>query len=113
MDRYGDDELLERRQYAEDVDDHGFESDRRYDGGGQSAWRVHRTSTLVISGTQQQSNQQITMEGTGTGEAMYYIGTNGVYLGSTSTQTMNETVKAEGMVIPVTQTATSTVTIIK
>ena len=80
---------------------------------GQQAWRVHRTSTLIISGTQQQDSQQITMDGTGTGEAMYYIGTNGVYLGSTSTQAMKETVKAAGIVIPVTQTATSTVTIIK
>ncbi|MBK5189623.1 MAG: hypothetical protein JJD97_15375 [Gemmatimonadaceae bacterium] len=80
---------------------------------GQQAWRVHRASTLVISGTQVQSNQQITMDGTGSGEAMYYIGTNGVYLGSTSTQEMKETVKAAGLVIPVTQTATSTVTIIK
>jgi hypothetical protein len=80
---------------------------------GQQAWRVHRTSTLLISGTQSQKDQQITMDGTGTGEAMYYIGTNGVYLGSTSTQSMKETVKAAGLVIPVTQTATSTVTIIK
>jgi len=80
---------------------------------GQAAWRVHRTSTLIISGTQQQANQQITMDGTGTGEAMYYIGTNGVYLGSTATQSMKETVKAAGMVIPVTQTAKSTVTLIK
>jgi hypothetical protein len=80
---------------------------------GQPAWRVHRTSTLLIAGTQAQSNQQISMDGTGTGEAMYYIGTNGVYLGSTSTQTMKETVKAAGIVIPVTQTATSVVTIIK
>jgi hypothetical protein len=78
---------------------------------GQAAWRVHRTSTLVISGTQVQENQKITMDGTGTGEAMYYIGTNGIYLGSTSTQTMNETVKAAGAIIPVKQTATSTVTI--
>ena len=78
---------------------------------GQAAWRVHRTSTLVISGTQMQENQKITMDGTGTGEAMYYIGTNGIYLGSTSTQTMKETVKAAGTIIPVTQTATSTVTI--
>ena len=66
---------------------------------GQPAWRVHRTSTLLIAGTQAQSNQQISMDGTGTGEAMYYIGTNGVYLGSTSTQTMKETVKAAGIVI--------------
>jgi hypothetical protein len=80
---------------------------------GVPAWRVHRTSTLLINGTQTQSNQQISMDGTGTGEAMYYIGTNGVYLGSTSTQTMKETVKSAGTVIPVTQTATSVVTIIK
>jgi hypothetical protein len=80
---------------------------------GQAAWRVHRTSTLVISGTQQQDNQRITMDGTGTGEAMYYIGTNGIYLGSTSTQSMKETVKAAGTIIPVTQTATSTVTIVR
>src|SRR3569623_27373 len=39
---------------------------------GQPAWRVHRTSTLVIAGTQAQSNQQISMDGTGSGEAMYY-----------------------------------------
>jgi hypothetical protein len=81
--------------------------------GGQAAWRVHRTSTLVISGMQAQANQKITMDGTGTGEAMYYIGTNGIYLGSTATQSMKETVKAAGTVIPVTQTATSTVTIIR
>jgi hypothetical protein len=80
---------------------------------GQAAWRVHRTSTLVISGMQAQANQKITMDGTGTGEAMYYIGTNGVYLGSTASQSMKETVKAAGTVIPVTQTATSTVTIVR
>jgi len=80
---------------------------------GQAAWRVHRTSALVISGSQQQENQKITMDGTGTGEAMYYIGTNGVFLGSTSTQTMKETVKAAGTIIPITQTATSTVTIVR
>jgi hypothetical protein len=80
---------------------------------GQSAWRVHRLSTLVVSGSQQQENQKITMDGTGTGEAMYYIGTNGVFLGSTQTQTMNETVKAAGTIIPVTQTQASTVTIVR
>ena len=80
--------------------------------GGQAAWRVHRTSTLVISGVQAQENQKVTMDGTGTGESMYYIGTNGIYLGSTASQSMKETVKAAGTVIPVTQTATSTVTII-
>jgi hypothetical protein len=80
---------------------------------GQQAWRVHREFSMTLSGTQQQETQQITVEGTGAGEAMYYIGTNGVYLGSTATQTMKNTVKADGMVIPVTQTANSTVTIIK
>jgi hypothetical protein len=77
--------------------------------GGQKAWRVHRQSVLKISGTQAQSNQQITMDGEGTGEGMYYIGSNGIYLGSTSSQKMNMTVKAAGTVIPVTQSATSTV----
>lgn len=80
---------------------------------GVTAWRVHRSAALVISGSQVQENQNITMDGTGTGESMYYIGKNGVFLGSTSTQTMKESVKASGMVIPITQTATSTVTIIK
>jgi hypothetical protein len=80
---------------------------------GQQAWRVHREFTMTLSATQQQENQMVTVDGTGTGEAMYYIGTNGVYLGSTARQTMKSAVKAEGMVIPVTQTATSTVTIIK
>jgi hypothetical protein len=79
---------------------------------GQKAWRVQRSSTLTISGSQMQENQKITMDGTGSGEAMYYIGANGVYLGSTATQSMKETVKAAGTVIPVTQTASSTVTII-
>jgi hypothetical protein len=64
---------------------------------------------LKITGSQTQSNQQITMDGGGTGEGMYYIGSNGIYLGSTASQKMNMTVKAAGTVIPVTQTATSTV----
>lgn len=76
---------------------------------GQKAWRVRRQSVLRISGSQTQSNQQITMDGDGTGEGMYYIGSNGIYLGSTATQKMTMTVKAAGTVIPVTQTATSTV----
>lgn len=79
--------------------------------GGQKAWRVQRQSVLKISGSQTQPNQTITMEGDGTGEGMYYIGSNGVYLGSTASQKMTMTVKAAGTVIPVTQTATSTVEI--
>jgi hypothetical protein len=78
---------------------------------GQKAWRVHRQSVLKISGSQAQANQKITMDGDGSGEGMYYIGSNGVYLGSTSSQKMNMTVKAAGTVIPVVQTATSTVQI--
>lgn len=78
---------------------------------GQKAWRVRRQSVLKISGSQKQTNQVITMVGDGTGEGMYYIGSNGVYLGSTATQKMNMTLKAAGTVIPVTQTATSTVEI--
>ena len=80
--------------------------------GGQPAWRVHRSSSFTIAGSQAQENQTISMEGTGSGEAMYYIGTNGVFLGSTATQTMNQSVKADGLVIPVVQTANSTVTIV-
>lgn len=79
--------------------------------GGQKAWRVRRQSVLKISGTQKQPNQVITMDGDGTGEGMYYIGSNGIYLGSTASQKMNMTVKAAGTVIPVTQTAISTVEI--
>lgn len=79
--------------------------------GGQQAWRVRRQAVLRISGSQAQENQQITMNGDGTGEGMYYIGSNGVYLASTWSQKMNMTVKAAGTVIPVTQTATSTVEI--
>jgi hypothetical protein len=78
----------------------------------QKAWRVHRSSVFTIAGTQTQENQTISMEGTGSGEAMYYIGTNGIYLGSTATETMKQTVKADGVVIPVVQIANSTVTII-
>ena len=80
---------------------------------GQKAWRVHRVSSFTISGSQAQENQTISMEGTGSGEAMYYIGVNGVFLGSTATQTMNQSVKADGLVIPVVQTANSTVAIVR
>lgn len=77
--------------------------------GGQKAWRIRRQSVFTMSGTQKQTNQVVSSDGTGTGDAMYYIGSNGVYLGSTSMQKMNITVKAAGTVIPVTQTVTSTV----
>jgi hypothetical protein len=78
---------------------------------GQKAWRVQRQSVLKISGSQTQANQTITMDGDGTGEGMYYIGSNGTYLGSVASQKMSMTVKSAGTVIPVTQTATSTVEI--
>jgi hypothetical protein len=78
---------------------------------GQKAWRVRRQTALQLSGTQTQQNDQLTVSGDGSGDGMYYIGVNGIYLGSTASQKMNMTVKSQGGSVPVVQTATSTVEI--
>ncbi|HXE61768.1 MAG TPA: hypothetical protein VN607_13720, partial [Gemmatimonadaceae bacterium] len=78
---------------------------------GQHAWRVHRAADLSIAGTQSALGQDLTVEGHGTGDGVYYISGDGVYIGSTATQTMllEVTQVATGKTIPVTQVVTSKV----
>lgn len=83
--------------------------DTTYDG--QRAWRVHRAANLSIAGTQSTLDQTLSVEGHGAGDGFYFISSGGVYLGSTSNQTMkmNVTEKISGKTIPVTQVVTSKV----
>lgn len=78
---------------------------------GQHAWRVHRAANLSIAGTQSALGQDLTVEGHGTGDGVYYISGDGVYIGSTATQTMllKVTQVSTGKTIPVTQVVTSKV----
>ena len=82
---------------------------------GQRAWRLERKLVLQIGGTQVQGNDQLSMKGEGTGSGMYYVSTRGVYLGSTATENMTMTVAiaSKGLTIPVTQSATSKVELVK
>ena len=82
---------------------------------GQKAWRVERTSVLSLQGKQSQGGQELQVEGEGTGNGTYYLGANGVYLGSSATQRMNMriTLPATGQTVPVTQAVTSTVEMIR
>lgn len=82
---------------------------------GQKAWRVERTSVLSLRGKQSQAGQELQVEGEGTGNGTYYLGANGVYLGSTATQRMNMRVSlpSTGESVPVTQAVTSTVEMIR
>lgn len=82
---------------------------------GQKAWRVERSSVLSLRGKQSQAGQELQVEGEGTGNGTYYLGANGVYLGSTATQRMNMRVSlpATGESVPVTQAVTSTVEMIR
>jgi hypothetical protein len=78
---------------------------------GQHAWRVRRSMALSMSGTQAGTGQSLTIDGTGTGDGIYYLSAAGVYLGSTATQNMRMKVVAKetGETIPVTQAVTSKV----
>ena len=82
---------------------------------GQKAWRVERTSALTLQGKQSQGGQELQVEGQGTGNGTYYVGANGLYLGSSATQRMNMriTIPATGESVPVTQAVTSTVEMMK
>jgi hypothetical protein len=82
---------------------------------GQKAWRLQRKSVLSIGGTQQQGNERISVNGQGTGSGMYYVSTKGVYLGSTSAQSMTMTIAipSKRITIPVAQSATSKVELVK
>ncbi len=78
---------------------------------GQPAWRVHRAADLSIAGTQSTLDQDLSVDGHGSSDGFYFISSDGVYLGSTSNQTMkmNVTEKTSGKTIPVTQVVTSKV----
>lgn len=78
---------------------------------GKRAWRVHREADLSIAGTQSTLDQDLAVDGHGNGDGVYYISSDGVYLGSTANETMkmNVTEKNSGKSIPVTQTVTSRV----
>jgi hypothetical protein len=78
---------------------------------GQPAWQVQRSSVMSIRGTQNQGGQELQVEGDGTGTGTHYLGTNGVYLGSTAVQRMSMriTIPSTGQSVPVTQVVTSTV----
>lgn len=74
--------------------------------GGQKAWRIERTGRLSMSGTGNQNGADLILSGSGTASGMSLIGTNGVYLGATSTQDLSMTVEvpAASMTIPIKQT---------
>ena len=78
---------------------------------GHRAWRVHRAAGLTIAATQSTLEQNLSVDGHGSAEGVYFISRDGVYLGATSneTMTMNVTDKASGNPIPVTQVVTSKV----
>lgn len=77
----------------------------------QRAWRVHRAAALTIAGSQAALGQSLTIDGHGSGEGVYYISSDGVFLGSAASQTMamNISEKETGKTIPVTQAVTSRV----
>lgn len=78
---------------------------------GQRAWRVHRAADLAIAGSQSALGQNLTVDGHGNGDGVYYISRDGVFLGSAASQTMamNISEKETGKTIPVTQAVTSKV----
>ena len=78
---------------------------------GQHAWRVHRAADLTIAATQSTLNQNLSVDGHGNADGLYFISRDGVYLGATSneTMTMSVTDKTSGKTIPVTQVVTSKV----
>lgn len=78
---------------------------------GKKAWRVQRSSVLVISGDQNQNGQRMHIDGHGTGASMYYISETGTYLGSAGSQNMAMSISlpGSGQTVPVNQTVTSKV----
>jgi len=80
---------------------------------GQKAWRIERNSTLQLSGALTQEDQNITVQGSGTVQGMYYVGATGEFLGSTANQQMNLTRTIGPTVVAVEQKTTSTVEIVR
>ncbi len=81
-------------------------ADTTYDG--QRAWRVRRQDDLSIAGAQSSLGSHQTLDGHGTGDAIYYISSTGVYLGSVGNQTtqVKLTEKESGRTTPGTLAAT-------
>lgn len=75
---------------------------------GQRAWRVRRQDDLSIAGSQASLGSHQTLDGHGKGDAVYYISSNGVYLGSVGSQTtqVKLTEKESGRTTPGTLAAT-------
>ena len=75
---------------------------------GQRAWRVRRQDDLSIAGSQNSLGSHQTLDGHGTGDAVYYISSTGVYLGSVGSQTtqVKLTEKESGKTTPGTLAAT-------
>jgi hypothetical protein len=81
-------------------------ADTTYDG--QRAWRVRRQDDLSIAGSQSSLDSHQTLDGHGKGDAIYYISSTGVYLGSVGSQTtqVKLTEKESGRTTPGTLAAT-------
>jgi len=82
---------------------------------GRKAWRVQRTLTLTLTGNQSQAGVIQDLDGKGTGTGMYYLGTDGIYLGSYATQTMHIVITREHSTdsVPVDQVVTAKVELVK
>lgn len=78
---------------------------------GERSWRVRRQDALSMAGTQSSLGSHQTLDGHGAGDAVYYISTAGVYLGSVGSQTTQVTIteKETGKTTPGTLSGTSKV----
>ena len=82
--------------------------------GGARALRIHSVSSYTVSGGGTQQGQQVTLTGHGTRVSDAFLGPDGRYLGTVASDTthLSAMVEAIGVVIPITQTRTDTVTIV-
>jgi hypothetical protein len=78
---------------------------------GQPAWRVERNSVVEAHGTGTEAGRPIKLRNDGTIAGTHYIGTRGVYLGSSSTQRSEMLLSAgeSDVSMPIVQTIKSTV----
>jgi hypothetical protein len=79
--------------------------------GGQAAWRVDRNSVVEAHGAGTEAGRPLKLRNDGTIAGTHYIGTRGVYLGSTSTQRAEMLLSAgeSETAMPIVQTIKSTV----
>lgn len=78
---------------------------------GQPAWRVDRNSVVEAHGSGTEAGRQLKVRNDGTIAGTHYIGTRGVYLGSSSTQRVEMLLSAgeSDTSMPIVQTIKSTV----